>query len=145
LIRIRTAQALDDLADMLIRRVQQLHHQGQEALKEYREQHQEQTDALIALLGQIVSDWQTNETPEQRLTTLTARIGDKAETIRAQCEAHMGYTGNNYLPFLPALFRSHRKTCCRWHRTRITKPRSALNKNYRTRKHPYSASVKRSG
>jgi TnpA family transposase len=111
LIRVRTAQALDALADMLIRRMQQLHHQGQEALKEYRDQHQEQTDARIALLGQIVSDWQTNETPEQRLTALTARIGAEADTIRAQCEAHMGYAGNNYLPFLPALFRSHRKTC----------------------------------
>jgi hypothetical protein len=31
--------------------------------------------------------------------------------MRAQCEAHMGYAGNNYLPFLSALFRSHRKTC----------------------------------
>ncbi len=112
LMRVSTAQALDDLADMLIRRMQQLHHQGQEALQEYREQHQEQTDALIALLGQIVSDWQANESsPEQRLTALTTRIGDDAETIRAQCEAHMGYAGNNYLPFLPALFRPHRKTC----------------------------------
>jgi hypothetical protein len=111
LIRVRTAQALDDLADMLIRRMQQLHHQGQEALKEYRDQHQEQIEALIALLGQLVSDWQANETPEQRLIALTTRIGDDAETICAQCEAHMGYAGNNYLPFLPALFRSHRKTC----------------------------------
>jgi hypothetical protein len=31
-----------------------LHHQGQEALKAYQDQHQEQTDALIALLGHIV-------------------------------------------------------------------------------------------
>src|SRR5688572_27569913 len=43
LIRIRTAQALDDLADMFIRRMQKLHHQGNEALAEYRREHQEQT------------------------------------------------------------------------------------------------------
>jgi hypothetical protein len=66
LIRVRTAQALDDLADMFIRRMQKLHHQGNEALAEYRRQHQERTDALIALLGQIVTGWQDSETPEQR-------------------------------------------------------------------------------
>jgi hypothetical protein len=50
LIRLRTAQALDDLAEMCIRRLQKLHHQGQEALEEYRDQHQEQTEVLITLL-----------------------------------------------------------------------------------------------
>src|SRR5262249_41731501 len=47
LIRLRTAQALDDLAEMFIRRVQKLHNQGQKALEDYREQHQAQTEALI--------------------------------------------------------------------------------------------------
>lgn len=111
LIRVRTAQALDDLADMFIRRIQKLHHQAKEALEAYRLQHQEQTDALIALLGRIVGGWQAGETPEQRLKAIYDQIGDNADTIREQCEAHMGYAGNNYLPFLPALFRNHRQTC----------------------------------
>ena len=51
LIRVRTAQALDDLAEMFLRRLQKLHQQAKEALEDYRRQHQEQTDALIALLG----------------------------------------------------------------------------------------------
>jgi hypothetical protein len=111
LIRVRTAQALDDLTEMFIRRIQKLHHQGNEALAEYRLQHHERTDALIALLGQIVSGWQADEPPEQRFKTIDTLIGHDAETIREQCEAHMGYAGNNYLPFLPALFRNHRKLC----------------------------------
>jgi hypothetical protein len=110
LMRIRTAQALDDLADMLLRRVQPGHHQGQEALQAYRDQPQEQTDALIALLGPMVRDGPTNEPPEPRPTARTARIGDEAETMRAPCAAPMGYAGHNDFPFLPALFRSHRKT-----------------------------------
>lgn len=111
LIRIRTAQALDDLADMFIRRMQKLHHQGNEALAAYRREHQEQTDGLIALLGQIVSGWQASECVEQRLRTMESLIGNDAESIREQCEAHMGYAGNNYLPFLPPLFRNYRKLC----------------------------------
>jgi TnpA family transposase len=111
LIRVRTAQALDDLAEMFIRRLQKLHHQGKEALEEYYRQHQEQTDALIVLLGQIVHDWQASETPDQRLKAIDTLIGGDADAIRVQCEAHLGYAGDNYLPFLPALFRPHRKTC----------------------------------
>jgi hypothetical protein len=97
LIRVRTAQALDDLADMFIRRLQTLHHQGNEALAEYRRQHQEQTDTLIAVLGQIVTGWQDSETPEQRLAMLDTLLGEDAEAIREQCDVHMGYAGNNYL------------------------------------------------
>src|SRR5215470_695388 len=41
LIRVRTAQALDDLVEMFLRRVQKLHQQAKEALAAYREQHQE--------------------------------------------------------------------------------------------------------
>jgi TnpA family transposase len=111
LIRLRTAQALDDLAEMFIRRLQKLHHQGQEALEEYRDQHQEQTEALITILGRIVTDWQASETPTQRLEAMDTLIGTEADTIRAQCEAYLGYAGNNYLPFLWPLFTPHRKTC----------------------------------
>jgi TnpA family transposase len=110
-IRIRTAQALDDVAEMLIRRMQKLHHQGKEALEDYRRQHQEQTDTLISLLGQIVSHWQAGEPPDQRIKAIDTLIGADADTIRTQCEAHLGYAGNNYVPFLPTLFRPYRKTC----------------------------------
>lgn len=111
LIRVRTAQALDDLAEMFIRRMQKLHQQANDALTDYRSQHQEQTDALIALLGNIVSGWQASPTPETRLQTVDALIGTNADTIIEQCETHLGYAGNNYLPFLWPLYRPARKTC----------------------------------
>ena len=111
LIRVRTAQARDDLAKMFIRRMQQLHNKAKEALDEYRRQHQEQTDALVALLERLVTGWQASDRPKQRLQTINALIGPDADTIREQCEAHMAYAGNNYLPFLPRVFRAHRKTC----------------------------------
>ena len=109
LIRVRTAQALDDLVEMFLRRVQKLHQQAKEALADYREQHQEQTDALVTLLGHIVSGWQASETPEQQRQAVDAMIGGRIDTILAQCEAHLEYAGNNYLPFLRSLFRPHRK------------------------------------
>jgi hypothetical protein len=55
-IRLQTAQALDDVAEMLIRRVQKLHHQGKEALEDYRRQHQEQTDTTLGS-GPLLVRW----------------------------------------------------------------------------------------
>src|SRR5262245_13383207 len=75
LIRVQTALALDDLAEMCIRRLQKLHPQANDALADDRRQHQEQADAFIALLGQIVSDWQASPTPVQRLQAVDALIG----------------------------------------------------------------------
>jgi TnpA family transposase len=111
LLRVRTAQALDDVAEMFIRRVQKLHQHGKEALEEYRRHHQEQTDALVSLLGQIVSGWQNSPTPAERLATIDTVIGAQAEMIREQCEIHLEYAGDNYVPFLPRLFRSQRQAC----------------------------------
>lgn len=111
LIHVRTAQALDDLAEMFLRRMHKIHHKAHQLLEEYRCQHQEQTDALISLLGQMVSGWQASEFPEQKVKAIDALIGDGAERLRVQCETHLGYADNNYLPFLLPLFRSHRKTC----------------------------------
>jgi TnpA family transposase len=111
LIRVRTAQAKDDLAEMFIRCIQKLHHKAKDALSEYRHQQQEQTDALISLLGKIAQSWQVSELPEQKLLAIDTLLGDDAEAIEQQCEAHMGYAGNNYLPFLPNLLRNYRKIC----------------------------------
>jgi hypothetical protein len=100
---------LDDLAEMCLRRLQKLHQQANNALADDRRQHQEQADTRIALLGQIVSDWQASPTPVQRLQAVHALIGTAADTIRAQCDTHLGYAGNNDLPFLVPLFTPHRK------------------------------------
>ena len=109
LIRVRTAQALDDLAEMFIRLMHKFHHKAKEALDDYREQHQEQTEALITLLSQLVSGWQTSETAEEQLQTMGALLGADGDTILARCEAYLAYAGNNYLPFLLPLVRHHRK------------------------------------
>jgi hypothetical protein len=86
-------------------------HQGNEALANYRRQHQKQTDALVSLLGQIVSGRQASTCTEQQPKTIESLIGHDAEAIREQCEAYMGYAGNNYVPFFPPLFRNSRKLC----------------------------------
>jgi flagellar motor component MotA len=58
LIRVRTAHALGDVAEMFIRLMQKMRHQAKEDLDASRSQQQEQTDALVSLLSQIIGGWQ---------------------------------------------------------------------------------------
>jgi hypothetical protein len=109
LTRVRTAQALDDLTEMFLRLMQKMHHKAKEALDAYRREHQEQTDALISLLSELVGGWQNGETAEEQLQTISTLIGEDADKILEQCEAHLAYSGNNYLPFLLPLLKTHRK------------------------------------
>lgn len=84
MIRVRTAQALDDLAEMFIRLMHKFHPKAKEAL-----------EALITLLSQLVSGWQTSETAEEQLQTMGALLGADGDTILARCEASLASAGNN--------------------------------------------------
>jgi TnpA family transposase len=109
LIRVCTAQALDDLAEMCLRLMQKMHQKAKEALDAYRHEHQAQTDALISLLSELVGGWQKSETTEEQLKMLSVFIGEDADKILEQCDAHLAYAGNNSLPFLLPLLRTHRQ------------------------------------
>ena len=66
LIRVRTAQALDDLAEMFIRLMHKFHHKAKEALDEYRDQHQEQTDALVSWSGRCLQSLKLLYLPQDK-------------------------------------------------------------------------------
>src|SRR5258706_15246540 len=53
---------------------------------------------------------QQEETPETRLTTMQARVGEHPETILDDCLAYTAYAENNYFPFLWRFYKSHRRT-----------------------------------
>ena len=109
LIRVRTAQALDDLADMFIRRLQKLHQQANDALAEYRRQHQEQTDTLIALLAQIVTGWQDSDTPEQRLAVVDTLLGDGCRRDPGAVRRPSGLCRQQLLALPPTAVPNHRQ------------------------------------
>ena len=106
LINEQATKAINDFAEIYIKRVQSLHNRGGEALEIYRLNHQDQTDKLVVTLEKIVTAWSTEE---DQLKAITDIIGTDADTIIQQCKSHMVYSNNNYIPFLPKLFKSQRK------------------------------------
>ncbi|HEY9641541.1 MAG TPA: Tn3 family transposase [Coleofasciculaceae cyanobacterium] len=113
LLKTQYAQTLDDLSEMFIRQMQQLHQKGQEALALYRLQNQFTTDTLITTLRDIVSAFRSEGTIEQRLKAIAEVIGDKAEMLLHQCETLLHYTDHNYYSFLQNFYKGHRSVLFR--------------------------------
>src|SRR5262249_22450135 len=113
LLVVQAARALDDLAEMFIKRMMRVHQRGKEALAHYREQHQDHTDRLIDTLREMVTAYQMEGTEGERLAAIGEVLGDRSEDVLHQCEAHQAYAGNNYYPFLWRFYMSHRATLFR--------------------------------
>ncbi len=108
LVLVQSAQALDDLAEMLIKRMLAIHQKGKEALQQYHLEHQARTDALVTTLRDLVVAYRKEGTAEERFAAIEGVIGEQSEEVLKQCEEHLAYAGNTYQQFLWPSYKSHR-------------------------------------
>lgn len=114
LLQRRYAQTLDDIADVFIKRMRRMHYKAKEALENYRIESQQRTDELISKLRQVAICHSTDGEISDRFTAIGCVLGDDPQELIAQCDDHLAYAGNNYLPFLPKFYRSHRAVLFRF-------------------------------
>ncbi len=110
LIRAQVARTLDDLGETLIKRMTKIHHKGQEALADYRSHQQGRTDELITILHELVAVMNGKGSARKMLAAMHAVVGDQAEQILQDCEAHAAYADDNYSSLLWRFYKSHRQT-----------------------------------
>ena len=113
LLQAQYARTLDDLAEMFIRQMQQMHHRGKDALVQYRTETQNRTDELVTTLRDVVRAYQTEDEVPQRFAAIETILGERSQTLLDECEAHLAYTGNNYFPLLQNFYKSQRATLFR--------------------------------
>lgn len=113
LLRVQSARGLDDLAEMLIKRVTAIHRKGKAALVTHRARTQQRTDDLVLALRNVVTAYRSEGTETERFAAIRTALGEREETLLEQCEEHMAYAGDNYFPFLWRSYRSHRATLFR--------------------------------
>ncbi len=113
LLCVQSAQALDDLAEMLIKRMLAIHQKGKEALQQYHLEHQSRTDALVMTLRDLVVAYRKEGSTEERFAAIEGVIGEQSEEVLKQCEEHLAYAGNTYQQFLWSYYKSHRATLFR--------------------------------
>jgi len=117
LLKVQSAQVLDDLAEMLIKRVAAIHQKGKEVLADYQEQHRQSTDDLVQTLRDLVVAYRTQGTAEDKLLAMEPLLPDCGDAVLQCCEDHLAHAGNNFLPFLWQYYRNHRPTLFRVLRT----------------------------
>lgn len=113
LLSVQSARVLDDLAEMLIKRVSALHRKGKEALADYHVRQRQRTDDLVRTLRDLVTAYRTEGTAEARVEAMEALLPDRGDTVLQGCEDHLAHAGDNYFPFLWRFFKSHRATLFR--------------------------------
>jgi hypothetical protein len=113
LLLVQSAQVLDDLAEMLIKRILAIHQKGKEALQQSHLEHQARTDALVTTLRDLVVAYRKEGSTEERFTAIEGVLGEQSEEVLKQCEEHLAYVGNTYQQFLWSYYKSHRATLFR--------------------------------
>lgn len=108
LLSLKHSQALDDLAEFLIKRIRKLHVKGKTALDDYRKQTQDKTDELILMLRDLVAAYQQEGKKQDRFNAMAQVVGDEPQVIVDNCERHLAYVGDNYFPFLTPFYRYSR-------------------------------------
>jgi TnpA family transposase len=104
----QSAGALDDLAEMFIKRMLAIHQKGKDALDRYRADHQARTDALVGTLRDLVVAYGKEGTTDERMAAIDSVIGEKASEVLQSCEEHLAHIGNNYHQFLWPFYKQHR-------------------------------------
>jgi hypothetical protein len=66
LLKVQSARVLDDLAEMLLKRIASLHKKGKEALAEYHLRNQQRTDELVQMLHDLVTAFVPKATLRRR-------------------------------------------------------------------------------
>jgi TnpA family transposase len=125
----RTA-ARDEVVAMFCKRMAGLHKKGRERLEEIQAANRAETERLIGVLGEVLSAAREATTPdaagealeaegpgrdadgvEERAGRLLLQVLEDAggiDELATAAEAVSAYHGNNYLPLLERLYRSHR-------------------------------------
>lgn len=110
LLAVKSARALDDLAEMFIKRMSSIYQKGKEALELYRTKNIQTTDKLVVTLRDMILAYKKDVSIEERFAAIQSVIEEKSDEVLSDCEAHTAHTGNNYYSFLWKYYKSHRVT-----------------------------------
>jgi TnpA family transposase len=108
LVRRQIARCLDDLGEMLIKKVRKMHRRAHEEFQQALLQRQSQTDQLIGAFFPVLLVWVEKAPVAQKHAALGAILDHQAESLIELCRLHQTLTRHNYLGFLWKHFRGHR-------------------------------------
>lgn len=115
LIHRARVQTRDDLAEMFIKRMGNIHNRGREELERLRARYREKTEAIVATMSDVVRvlDHHRGDTEAGREIRRLVNAHGGVQTLQADCNAIAAHSGDNHLPLLWPFYKSHRSTILR--------------------------------
>ncbi|MBF0360979.1 MAG: Tn3 family transposase [Oligoflexia bacterium] len=110
LLYLMKAQVLDDLGEMIIKKMRSLHNEAEEYLQQWRIKHQTKTDELISKLGNIAEIFTEGSNNKKTLSKIGKTLGKNPSAVAKECRDYNFFISNNYFSFIFPKFSSHRKT-----------------------------------
>jgi TnpA family transposase len=108
LFHAQLSKALDNAVDMFIRKLRKIHNNAEEQLQHYYLEHRKRTEKLVSQLRDMLEAFQEGENDKERGERVGDVIHDDPEQLIAECDEHMAYADNNYLPFMLAPYQVQR-------------------------------------
>ena len=103
------ARSIDDLAEMLIKRMRKIEQKSKIELEEFRKQNQRRMDQLIAKLGDVAVASKLKGRPKKTLNRMREALGSPDKVIE-ECDRLAAVAGNNYFVFCCSHMKAHRQS-----------------------------------
>jgi TnpA family transposase len=103
-------QCRDQLALMLIKRMQKIQQRGKDELEDLRLRYRERTATLVSLLAEVVTTSEHAASDEQVGSSIRQLLAERGPAIQLleECETVMAYSGDHYQPLLWRYYRHDR-------------------------------------
>lgn len=102
LIQTQLQKAMDDVAEIFIKTIRNLHNVAEERLRQYHLQQAEQVERLIGQFREVLTVFSEGGTNDQRVARVEKSLDGDLDSWITECDEHMAYAGNNYYPFMLA-------------------------------------------
>jgi TnpA family transposase len=108
-VRAQFSKTLDDTADLFIRLINNIAKHAQQRLHVYQLEQTKRVDVLIAQFKSLLIAYKDHRGSESALLDAIKRhLPDNVNPLIDECDEHLAYAGNNYLPFMLKPYQSSR-------------------------------------
>lgn len=100
LIQTQLQRAMDDIAEIFIKTVRNMHNVAEDRLRQYHLQQAEQVERLIGQFRDVLTVFSEDCTSDERVNRVETLLDNDLDGWIGACDEHMAYAGNNYFPFV---------------------------------------------
>ncbi|MDE1465851.1 Tn3 family transposase [Spartinivicinus poritis] len=108
MFHVQLRRAMDNAVTILTRKMATLHNNAKQRLENYHLQRTKAVDTLIEQFRKMLHAFNDGESDAERVGGINKVLTDSPENLMAECDQHMTYAGDNYIPFMLSSFQAQR-------------------------------------